>query len=1118
MNLVQNSLTRISTTHSSVLVRGICVHGLGMVANRLFSSKSWLPIDEEEMKRTATTALKHQYTEMQLKTAETLIPWFLNEMPASYFRSVAPEDRLQHLRAISALRSLESEADELRVLTAVKEEERTITFARIGHAPGTLLRQVKQLSAEAGRLSEVQVFTSRDDALCLNSFKFQFGYNNKNTQQNIQGTKFTQHLEYAKEHGILNADEEEMKKYFNKCDPGYLAKVSSARFFEHRNLVEKASGGLHAFVEVRKADEPRIMDTQIIDTNRFWIQIAVPCIRTRGYLGRVLKVFGAAGHSVDRCHLTDIGDVTMLQVLVTPAQRNSEIWTNIDGTAWTDACHLLQRLKWLDDAALDLALSPSFRRAGEIRFSGNAVRQNFHPLAGLPTPADLDAAELLAATTAIVHTKLARADAVAYSSESIVQIVTRPRYLPIARAAVDRIVRASRASAIDDQGLPLCTERELALMEEEDAVTTPGALKMRANDATAGVDAAAGRVLNALIDTTGAVRNTNLDRILRCGIAMNLDPKAFLHIEDSDIYHHMPYGIIYVHARRLGGFHVRFKRIARGGMRIVTPRSADTMQMESGRHFDECYNLAFAQQLKNKDLAEGGSKGVLIVNALTDGGQGDDGDENEKEGETLHHYVCRQAVKAYTDGLLDLSLPSDTTSRGEYLYLGPDEQIIPQDIQWVVDNAQVRGHPVPAAFMSSKAETGINHKEFGVTSEGVIVYLDTALRASGKDPSTASFTIKITGGPDGDVAGNLIKMLHRDYGQGAKIVGIADGSGCAEDSDGLDHEELLRLVDASEPILSFNADKLSARGHLYDAGTDEGAARRDSMHNRIIADVFVPAGGRPNTINEHNFRAFLQPDGRPSSPLVVEGANLFITPNARTALYRDAGVRVVKDSSANKAGVICSSFEILAAHLIDAEDFDDTKPILVSQVILRLKQLAQLEANLLFREFSRHPAIELPVFSTRISQAINDVTDAVIAKLEQNKTNDSDKHRSRHNIELPAGATCPYDLFVDLAHDHLPKVLAEYSTTRADRLPHGYVESAVASFVASRLVYAEGLSFVETLPADRVAEVALNFVDAQRKTKNVVQAVKDAPGLDDANREVIIKLLDRGGARAALDL
>lgn len=65
--------------------------------------------------------------------------------------------------------------------------------------------------------------------------------------------------------------------------------------------------------------------------------------------------------------------------------------------------------------------------------------------------------------------------------------------------------------------------------------------------------------------------------------------------------------------------------------------------------------------------------------------------------------------------------------------------------------------------------------------------LDVALRETlNIDPRKQPFTIKITGGPDGDVAGNLIKILFREYGNNPKIVGISDGEGVAEDPNGLD--------------------------------------------------------------------------------------------------------------------------------------------------------------------------------------------------------------------------------------------------------------------------------------------------------------------------------------------
>lgn len=252
--------------------------------------------------------------------------------------------------------------------------------------------------------------------------------------------------------------------------------------------------------------------------------------------------------------------------------------------------------------------------------------------------------------------------------------------------------------------------------------------------------------------------------------------------------------------------------------------------------------------------------------------------------------------------------------------------------------------------MSSKQGAGFNHKQFGVTSEGVAVFMEVALKSIlGIDPSKQPFTMKITGGPDGDVAGNLIKILLRDYGKNVIIVGIADGSGCVEDPNGLDHKELLRLVSVSSPVIRFHKHLLSSEGQLFDGLTEEGALRRNSMHCRLKADVFVPAGGRPNTINSDNWRAFLDENGDPSSKLIVEGANLFLNADARTRLFKEAHVAIVKDSSANKCGVITSSCEVAASMLLSEREFLELKEPLVADVLKKLRDLARLEAELLFR-------------------------------------------------------------------------------------------------------------------------------------------------------------------------
>ncbi|KAL4094676.1 hypothetical protein PRIC1_010334 [Phytophthora ramorum] len=191
--------------------------------------------------------------------------------------------------------------------------------------------------------------------------------------------------------------------------------------------------------------------------------------------------------------------------------------------------------------------------------------------------------------------------------------------------------------------------------------------------------------------------------------------------------------------------------------------------------------------------------------------------------------------------------------------------------------------------------------------------------------------------------------------------------------------ELLRLVDESLPLASFDGSTVASTGVKHDMSTQEGLRARNSMHNRVKSDLFIPAGGRPNTINENNWRDYIDADGKPSSGLIVEGANLFITPEARQLLFDNAGVVIVKDSSANKCGVVCSSYEIVASMLLETDEFLAVKDELVVEVVDKLRALARVEAQLLFREYKKDPTSALPPASERISRAITRVHDAVLA-------------------------------------------------------------------------------------------------------------------------------------------
>jgi glutamate dehydrogenase len=403
--------------------------------------------------------------------------------------------------------------------------------------------------------------------------------------------------------------------------------------------------------------------------------------------------------------------------------------------------------------------------------------------------------------------------------------------------------------------------------------------------------------------------------------------------------------------------------------------------------------------------------------------------------------------------------------------------------------------------MSSKPLAGINHKTYGVTSEGVAVFLDVALRNNGINPKEQPFTIKITGGPDGDVGGNLLRILFRDYGDNVKVVGIADGSGCAEDPTGISHSELLRLFKAGAPIGELDRRSLSKEGKMYSADTEEGAQMRNTMHNRVKSDVFVPAGGRPNTMHAGNWKAFLDTQtGAPSSPLIVEGANIFLTPDARSNLHEHAKVSIVKDSSANKCGVITSSYEICASMLLEESEFLEIKEELVQDVLVRLRELARLEAELMFREYNNYPGA-LPAFSERISQAINRAKSAIWDKLDGMQRGDS-----TYNELLP--------LF---SKEHLPKKLSEVAGDRVNqRIPVDYLRNAFASSLASKLLYKEGINFLEAQPKERLMELAMRYYREEKRVHQLLQELQAVKDLPEAAKQQAIELLAQGGVRSAL--
>lgn len=104
------------------------------------------------------------------------------------------------------------------------------------------------------------------------------------------------------------------------------------------------------------------------------------------------------------------------------------------------------------------------------------------------------------------------------------------------------------------------------------------------------------------------------------------------------------------------------KDVARGGIRIVQSRNREAYSMNQRNLFDENYGLASTQALKNKDIPEGGSKGVILPDIGAS---------------------PRLVFEKYVDSIIDLLLPGhspgikeqvvDLYKKEEILFFGPDE-------------------------------------------------------------------------------------------------------------------------------------------------------------------------------------------------------------------------------------------------------------------------------------------------------------------------------------------------------------------------------------------------------------------------------------------------------------
>lgn len=183
--------------------------------------------------------------------------------------------------------------------------------------------------------------------------------------------------------------------------------------------------------------------------------------------------------------------------------------------------------------------------------------------------------------------------------------------------------------------------------------------------------------------------------------------------------------------------------------------------------------IAHTQHLKNKDIFEGGSKMVVLLDAV-----------DLKNRELLNRRLYKLPfgfINAFFDIFVtENGQPKDPRvvdyyGEDEAIEIGPDENMHDSMVELIARQSVRRGYLLGNGVISSK-KAGINHKEFGVTSTGVIKFAEITMEQLGIDVHCDAFSVKFTGGPGGDVAGNAMRLL-LERCPAVRINLILDGTG-----------------------------------------------------------------------------------------------------------------------------------------------------------------------------------------------------------------------------------------------------------------------------------------------------------------------------------------------------
>ncbi|MFG2624932.1 NAD-glutamate dehydrogenase [Streptomyces sp. NPDC048473] len=436
------------------------------------------------------------------------------------------------------------------------------------------------------------------------------------------------------------------------------------------------------------------------------------------------------------------------------------------------------------------------------------------------------------------------------------------------------------------------------------------------------------RILRSFLTVIKATLRTNFFQMADGGtphsyVSMKFDPQSI-----PDLPAPRPAFEIWVYSPRVEGVHLRFGKVARGGLRWSDRR-------EDFR--TEILGLVKAQMVKNTVIVPVGAKGGFVAKQLPDPAA--DRDAWMAEGIASYRTFV-SALLDITDNMVagEVVPPRDVVRHDEddtYLVVAADKGTAKfSDIANEV--AVSYGFWLGDAFASG-GSAGYDHKGMGITARGAWESVERHFRELGHDTQTEDFTVVGVGDMSGDVFGN--GMLLSEH---IRLVAAFDHRHIFIDPNpdaATSYAERRRLFDLPRSSWAdYNKELLSAGGgihprsaksipvnaHIREAlGIESGVMKMtpaELMQTILKAPVdllwnggigtYIKSSAESNPDVGDKANDAIRVNGQDLRAKVVgEGGNLGATQLGRIEFARGGG-RINTDAIDNSAGVDTSDHEV----------------------------------------------------------------------------------------------------------------------------------------------------------------------------------------------------------------